>query len=165
MYLERFSLLCSALRFVPRFAAQLKVVVNSQKCVGRDMGRGSIIKRAKNGLSILSVMTTWALENSVETADSMKARGYGMPGRTAYSIYKFDKRDKKALACILILGIYTLAGKILGMVDFSYFPSLKAENISALSLSVFAAYLLLCLFPVIIELWEVRRWKALRSKI
>ena len=153
------------LRFVPRFAAQLKVVVNSQKCMGRDMGRGSIIKRAKNGLSILSVMTTWALENSVETADSMKARGYGMPGRTAYSIYKFDKRDKKALACILILGIYTLAGKILGMVDFCYFPSLKAENISALGLSVFAAYLLLCLFPVIIELWEVRRWKALRSKI
>lgn len=153
------------LRFVPRFAAQLKVVVNSQKCMGRDMGRGSIIKRTKNGLSILSVMTTWALENSVETADSMKARGYGIPGRTAYSIYKFDKRDKKALACILILGIYTLAGKILGMVDFSYFPSLKAENISVLSLSVFAAYLLLCLFPVIIELWEVRRWKALRSKI
>lgn len=153
------------LRFVPRFAAQLKVVVNSQKCMGRDMGRGSIIKRAKNGLSILSVMTTWALENSVETADSMKARGYGIPGRTAYSIYKFDKRDKKALACILILGIYTLAGKILGMVDFSYFPSLKAENISVLSLSVFAAYLLLCLFPVIIELWEVRKWKVLRSKI
>ncbi|MBR1970716.1 MAG: energy-coupling factor transporter transmembrane protein EcfT [Clostridia bacterium] len=153
------------LRFVPRFASQLKVVVNSQKCMGRDMSSGNIIKRAKNGLSILSVMTTWALENSVETADSMKARGYGMPGRTAYSIYKFDKRDKKALACILILGIYTLAGKILGMVDFSYFPSLKDENMSALSLSVFAAYLLLCLFPVIIELWEVRRWKALRSKI
>ena len=153
------------LRFVPRFAAQLKVVVNAQRCMGRDISRGNIIKRAKYGLSILSVMTTWSLENAIETADSMKSRGYGIPGRTSFSVFKFCNRDKKALACILVLGIYTFVGNIAGAMDFEYFPIIKGENFSAYGFSVFFAYLLLCISPVIIELWEVRRWKVLRSKI
>ena len=153
------------LRFVPKFSSQLKVVTNAQRCMGRDMRHGSIIKRAKNGLNILSIMTTWSLENAIETADSMKARGYGIKGRTAFSIFTFDKRDKKALICILLLGAYTLAGNLMGAMDFSYFPSMKWAGFSPFGISVFLSYLLLCMFPVIIELWEVRRWKALKSKI
>ncbi len=150
------------LRFVPRFAAQLKVVANAQKCMGRDISKGSIIHRARNGLNILSIMTTWALENAIETADSMKARGYGIAGRTSFSIFKFDNRDKKALICILFSGIYTLVGYIMGGMYFSFFPSMKSADFSFFGISVFAAYLLLCICPVIIELWEVRKWKALR---
>ena len=153
------------LRFVPKFAAQLKVVTNAQRCMGRDVSKGSIIRRAKNGLNILSIMATWSLENAIETADSMKARGYGIPGRTAFSIFAFDKRDKKALACILFLGIYTFAGSLMGEMHFRFFPSMKMDDVSVFGISVFAAYLLLCIFPVMIELWEVMRWKALRSKI
>jgi len=153
------------LRFVPRFSAQLKVVANSQKCMGRDASKGNVIKRAKQGLNILSIMTTWALENAVETADSMKSRGYGSQGRTAFSIFEFDKRDKKALACILILGIYILTGNLLGEMSFQYFPSIKTSEVSVYEISVFVAYMLLCIFPVMIELWEVRKWNALRSKI
>ena len=153
------------LRFVPRFKSQLKVVSNAQRCMGRDISNGSIIKRAKNGLNILSVMTTWSLENAIETADSMKSRGYGLRGRTAFSIFKFDKRDKKALICILFLGIYTLVGNLMGKMYFSFFPSVKYANVSVFGISIFMAYLLLCVCPVIIELREVRRWKALRSKI
>lgn len=153
------------LRFVPRFTAQFKIVTNAQRCIGRDISKGSIINRAKHGLNILSIMTTWCLENAVETADSMKSRGYGIPGRTAFSIFTFDKRDKKALICILVLGAYTLVGNLMGGMYFSFFPSMKAAEASAFQVSVFCAYLLLCICPVIIELWEVRRWKALRSKI
>ena len=153
------------LRFVPRFTAQFKIVTNAQRCIGRDISKGSIINRAKHGLNILSIMTTWCLENAVETADSMKARGYGIPGRTAFSIFTFDKRDKKALICILVLGAYTLVGNLMGGMYFSFFPSMKAAEASAFQVSVFCAYLQLCICPVIIELWEVRRWKALRSKI
>lgn len=153
------------LRFVPKFAMQLKVMINAQRCMGCDVSNGSIIKRAKNGLKILSIMTTWALENAVETADSMKSRGYGIPGRTAYSIYTFDKRDAKALVCILFLGIYTFAGNLMGAMHFSYFPWIKADAVSLLSISTFLTYLLLCMCPIIIEIREVRRWKALKSKM
>ena len=148
------------LRFVPKFAAQLKVVTNAQRCMGRDVSNGSIIKRAKSGLNILSIMTTWSLENAIETADSMKSRGYGIPGRTAFSIFTFDKRDKKALICILLLGIYTFVGNLMGGMYFSFFPSMKMADISFFSISVFVAYLLLCICPIIIEIWEVRKWKA-----
>ena len=153
------------LRFVPGFFQHLKVVTNAQKCMGRDISRGNIIRRAKNGLNILSIMTTWALENAIDTADSMKSRGYGLPGRTAFSIFSFDKRDMKALIFILLLGGYTLAGNLLGGMYFRFFPSIKTAGVSIFGISVFAAYFLLCMCPVIIELWEVRRWKALRSKI
>jgi len=153
------------LRFVPRFVSQLKVIINAQRCMGRDVSSGSFIKRAKNGLNILSVMTTWALENAVETADSMKSRGYGIPGRTAFSIFTFDNRDKKALIGILILGAYTLVGNLMGGMYFRYFPSIKLADISLFGISLFVSYLLLCIYPVIIEIWEVRKWKSLRSKI
>lgn len=153
------------LRFVPKFSAQLKVVTDAQRCMGRDVSNGSIIKRAKNGLNILSIMTTWSLENAIETADSMKSRGYGIAGRTAFSIFTFDRRDKKALICILLLGTYTLVGNLMGGMYFRYFPSIKMTEISVFGISVFLAYLLLCICPITIEIWEVRRWNALRSKV
>ena len=153
------------LRFVPRFLRELKEISRAQRCIGRDMGKGSLISRLKNGLSILSIMTTRALENAVETADSMNARGYGVAGRTAYSIYTFEKRDRLALVAILLLGGYTLLGAVMGWADFSFFPAIKSAELSPLSISVFVAYLLLSICPLIIEIREVIRWKALRSKI
>ena len=158
-------ILSMTLRFVPKFSAQLKVITNAQRCIGRDVSNGSVIQRAKHGLLILSIMTTWALENAIETADSMKSRGYGHSGRTAFSIFIFDKRDKKALLCIVILGIYTLAGKLVGGMYFRYFPSLQTGNFSMYGLSVFIAYFALCICPIIIEVYEVRKWKVIKSKI
>lgn len=150
---------------VPKFGAQLKHVIRAQRCMGRDLSAGGIIKRAKCGMTILSVMVTWALESAVETADSMKARGYGLPGRTAFSVFTFDKRDAKSLLFIIITGTYTLAGGLCGGVYFRYFPTMRGDGPSVYKISVFASYLALCIYPVIIEIREERKWKALRSKI
>lgn len=98
--------LSMTLRFVPKFKAQLHVVSEAQRCVGRDVSNGSMLQRLKNAITILSIMITWALENAIETADSMKSRGYGLPGRTAFSIYRFDDRDKAALAWLCFCGFY-----------------------------------------------------------
>ena len=153
------------LRFVPKFFYQLKIVSNAQRCMGRDISNGSVLNRAKHGLRILSIMTIWSLENAIETSDSMKSRGYGLPGRTAFSVFVFDKRDNKTLIYIFVSAIYTLIGSIVGEIDFSFFPSVKAAEVSPVSISVFTSYLLLCMCPVIIEIREVIRWNALRSKI
>ncbi len=153
------------LRFVPKFTTQLKVVATAQKCIGRDVTTGSIAARAKHGLHILSVMTTWALENAIETADSMKSRGYGLPGRTAFSVFTFDTRDRKSVLYILILGIYTFVGAAFRGMSFQYFPMIKGNVISLFEISIFISYLLLCSYPILIEIREVRKWKALRSKI
>jgi len=153
------------LRFVPKFSSQLRVVINAQKCMGRDVSNGSFIKRIKNGLSILSIMTTWSLENAIETADSMKSRGYGLSKRSSFSIFSFDKRDVSALFYIIILGAYVLAGFFMGKIDFTYFPSIKADDFSFYSISIFVAYTVLCMCPIIIEVKEALRWRALKSKI
>ena len=153
------------LRFVPKFMAQLQVITNAQRCIGRDVSNGRILQRAKHGLTILSIMVTWALENAIETADSMKGRGYGLPGRTAFSLFTFDKRDWKALLWMVLLGAYVLVGSLLGGLYFRYFPSIKGAAASIYHISIFVTYFGLCITPVIIEVWEERKWKAIKSNI
>ena len=154
-----------ALRFVPRFRNQIKKIISAQKCIGKDISCGKVTERIKNGGAVLSAMTSWALEGSVITADSMKARGYGLSGRTAFSLFRFTARDFKLLLIILALGIYTVLGAALGELRFWYFPSLGGKTPTGFGISVYAAYFILCGLPLIIDLWEVRRWNSLRSKI
>ena len=90
--------LSMSLRFIPKFKAQMQTVSEAQACIGRDTKNGSVLRRVGNAVKIFSTLVTWSLENAIETADSMRSRGYGLPGRTAFSIYRFDDRDKAALA-------------------------------------------------------------------
>jgi energy-coupling factor transport system permease protein len=157
--------LSMSLRFVPKFKAKIKEVSQAQRCIGRDVSNGGIIERARHGITILSIMITWSLENAIETADSMKSRGYGLPGRTAFSIYRMDGRDKKALAAIFILGMFVLTGGILGELKWRYFPTMKGKSAGILSTSLWLAYMGLCLVPVIVDRVEEHQWKATQSKI
>lgn len=70
-------MLSMALRFVPHFIAQLKVIRNGQKCVGMDVSNGKWFKKVRYALNMVSILVTWALENAIETADSMKSRDMG----------------------------------------------------------------------------------------
>ncbi len=153
------------LRFVPRFKTQFMHVRAGQKCIGKDITDGGVIKRAKSGLKILSAMISWSLESAIETADSMKSRGYGLSGRTAYSDFVFDKRDKFTLSIILVLGAYVIAGMLIGATHYSYVPTVKVGDITPYSVSVAFAYFALCAVPVIIECWEARKWKLLKRNI
>lgn len=158
-------ILSMTLRFVPKFTEQLKKVSDSQKCIGKSVSDGSYLQKAKNGLAILSIMITWALENATDTADSMKSRGYGLHGRTAFSIFKFNKRDMFAMAYIFFFGVYTLVGTLSNQMHYRYFPSFQLGECSPYSASVFVSYFLLCGYPIFTELWEVYKWKAIKSKI
>lgn len=156
--------LSMSLRFVPRFTAQIKVISNAQKCVGRDTSNGGLIKRAKHGIKILSILVTWALENAIDTADSMKDRGYGLPGRTAFSIYRFDRRDKWALLFLLLCGGGVLAGMFAGKLKFVYMPVLSGAAFDLWQAGVFALYLALCVMPVMVNGKEELKWKALQKQ-
>jgi energy-coupling factor transport system permease protein len=156
-------ILSMTLRFVPKFTAQIKVVSNAQKCVGRDMSNGGVLRRAKNGLTILSIMVTWALENAIETADSMKSRGYGLPGRTAFSIYRFDKRDRTAFIFLLLCGAYIILGAVFGGLTWRYYPTMKGVGFGAFPLSLFLVYFALSLAPVASNMTEDNKWTALQS--
>ncbi len=151
--------LSMTLRFVPKFKAQLHVVSEAQQCVGRDVSNGSLFCRIKNAVKILSILITWSLENAIETADSMKSRGYGLPGRTAFSIYRFDERDRIALCWLCFCGFFIMSGWIAGAFRWRYYPTMKGVAATPLFLSIQIVYLALCLTPVILNCWEDRKWK------
>ncbi len=150
------------LRFVPKYKAQIKNISNGQKCIGRDVSNGNIITRARNGIKILSIMITWALENAIETADSMKSRGYGLKGRTSFSIFRFDRRDKITLSTMLILTVVILVGSCFGENTIKFFPYIKIKPIGIFSIVVYSSYLLLCIIPVIVDFKEEIKWKYLK---
>lgn len=153
------------LRFVPRYLDQIKKISKGQKALANDVSQGNIIRRAKNGIKILSIMVTWALENAIETSDSMKSRGYGLPGRTSFSLYKFDKRDKIIFGIILFLLGTILFGAYKGENTIKFYPAIKISEISRFSLAIYMAYGLLSLMPVIINIQEEIQWKYIELKI
>ena len=145
-----------ALRFIPEFTAQIK-----RASAARPANENKkLIPKLRRGIIVLSAAVTWALESSIDTADSMKARGYGLPRRTSFSNFKFSRRDTFALIYIAVLVIYILFGILTGGTYFRYFPSVKYGGISVNTVSQVAAYFLLCAMPCIIELWEAKKWKS-----
>ncbi|GAA0377723.1 energy-coupling factor transporter transmembrane component T [Bacillus horti] len=160
------SLLFSmVLRFVPRYVNKAKEISAAQKGIGRDVSQGSLLQKARNGLRILSILTTWALENAIETADSMKSRGYGLPGRTSFALFRFDQRDGRVLMILIGMIIVIMAGAILGVNSMRFFPSIRIADISLFGVLVYGAYLLLCLLPVIMTIQGERKWKRIESNM
>lgn len=155
--------LSMALRFVPKFIFQFNVIRNSQKCIGRDISDGKLLQRLKNAAKIISIMISWALENAIETADSMKSRGHGLKGRTAFSIYRFSKRDASVLSLIMTSGVILIIMSVLDVAKFRYFPSVKGNVISAPAIIYYALYFSLMIMPLAINVWEGIKWKRLRS--
>ena len=157
--------LSMTLRFIPKFKAQMDSVIDAQKSIGRDISEGSLWHRTKIAVTVLSIMVTWALENAIETADSMKSRGYGLPGRTAFSIYRFDDRDKMAMLFLGFCGFYLLSGTMVSAFGFRYFPSIRCIGINAVTLSFQFVYLILCIMPVALNWAEERKWNAIHSRM
>ena len=151
--------LSMTLRFVPKFKAQFAVVKQAQKCVGRDTENGSLFCRMKNAVTILSIVVTWSLENAIQTADSMKSRGYGLTGRTAFSIYRFDERDKAALGWLTFCGFYLFCGWRAGALHWRFYPTLRGAAATPFTVSFFLVYLALSLTPVFLHRRESRKWK------
>lgn len=140
------------MRFVPRFTAQAGRISRARKAMGCSDG-----EKVQGGLKTMSIMTTWALENSIDTADSMKARGYGRPGRTAYRLFRWRSED----IVFLIASGSALTAAILGGIQFRCYPIIRHQE------PVFglAAAAILFFIPILMDLWEEARWTYLRSKI
>lgn len=153
------------LRFVPRFKEQLKIISAAQKCIGRDLSDGKLLEKIKNGIKILSIMVTWALENAIDTSDSMKSRGYGLHGRTAFAIFTMDSRDKLVLIIESIIILTVIIGGCLGVNNIQYFPFVIMEKINLSTGIIFFMYSILCFFPLILNVREDIKWRYLQSKI
>ena len=155
-------LLSMVLRFLPRCRAQYQAVREAQMGLSGPPRGG--LERARMTGKLASVTVTWALENAVAAAESMKSRGYGLPGRTAYSRYRFDSRDRRVLGWVLLWGGVCLWGWAAGALGWHWFPMVGGA-VSPAAGACLVAQLALGLTPVILHAKEARTWKRLRSAI
>lgn len=155
------------LRLIPKMRVQLKAIANAQNMIGKGMKGGNPIRKIKHGIRILSILITWCLENGIETADSMRARGYGLRHRTSFTLYRFYKRDKFILSGTLCLASVCITGMIFRLTAFNY--RLIELNFlapwSVFNYIVLASFILVCSIPIILEIYERCKWRSLISKI
>lgn len=156
--------LSMTMRLIPSFKARLEAVKEAQ--LGLDCGafEGNLRKRLKSAMRCFSIMVTWALENSIDTADSMKSRGYGLDGRTAFSVYVMTKRDRLALCRLCFCAVCIIGGTAAGGFYWQYFPDIQGSFARPLTVGLGIVYALLCVTPLIINSKEERAWKSLQSK-
>ena len=157
-------LLSMTLRFVPRFRAQFTTVRQVQATLGRSSG-GGFVRRIRDAVTCFGAVVAWSMENAIETADSMKSRGYGTRRRTTYTVYRLTGRDTAALAFLGLVGFFLLAVGLAGGWQWKYFPAIGGALAHPLTLVSQAAYLLLCLAPVLLDRGEEAAWKRSASSI
>ena len=145
-------LLVMVLRMIPRLSKKSRQISIARQCIGKGG------KNLKIGARILSAVTDDALEGSITTADSMRARGYGSAKRTSFRLYRMRNTDWLLLSEEILL----LLGAILaGHCDVAFYPTVQIQSVSW----GFAAYALYVFLPTISYCKEAIRWRILRSKI
>jgi len=150
-----------ALRFIPLLSYRLsevnKIFKFNQEHAQQQNGE-SRIERIKKTAQMLAVVVSWSLEESMLTAKSMKARGYGIKERTSYLSYEFRKIDYLLILFIIITTVISLAGLAHGYGRIEIYPTLNfnaSENI----LNLYYLSFLILLMPLIyLELREKLIW-------
>lgn len=157
--------LSMSLRFVPRFKARFQQVAHAQRAMGRDVSRGRLLSRLRSAVTVFSIVVTWSLEDGIHTADSMKSRGYGLPGRTAFSLYRFDARDRGVLLWLGLCAAYLAWGWAAGALSWRWYPSVKTVPLTPFTVSFSLVFLALCMTPLFLDRREDAVWKRSLSKI
>lgn len=157
-------LLSSALRFIPLLRTQAGKIKQSQKAMGL-FSSDAWYDRLRGNMRVFSALITWSLENAVDTGSSMKARGYGLRGRSHYSLYRAGLGDILLSVLIIISDIVILAALWTGKLYLSFYPSLSAAPLTGYSIAAVCCFSVLCLLPVIFEVREGLMWKYYSSKI
>ena len=156
-------LVSSAMRLVPLLRKRGEEMRKSQQALGL-YGDGDAMRQLSGGAKVFSMLVTWSLDHAVSVSASMKARGYGLRGRTTYSVYRFRREDAILLTLLIAadaLVLTALAGKALA---FDFYPVLNGSR-NALTVPGLMTYGLMVLFAPI---WEGRNrflWNCYRSKI
>lgn len=148
-----------AIRFVPLLKRRLDEISDVQRIKGTTLSTGTLWERAKNGMTMLQILLTWSLQESMDTADSMKSRGYGMGKRSPYNPYRMDKRDKGWLMTLSILLAVCATGGMLGYGKIIIYPALGTLHLYLLDWNLLFCMMLLLSFPLLVEGREQLKWK------
>lgn len=149
-------LLVMVLRMVPAFTKKTKQIIGARQSIGKGEDG-----KVREGVTVMGTLVSWALEGSIVTADSMRARGYGTAKRQSFLIYQMGKQDWILLVIEFLLLAGVIVSACLGQADAVYLPTL---NVASLSWGA-ALYGVYVLIPLLINLKEAIVWHISRSGI
>ncbi|MBE6685870.1 MAG: hypothetical protein E7591_01405 [Ruminococcaceae bacterium] len=152
------------LRLFPRIGQEAVNINNARKGIGLSVSQGNIIARTRNAIAIFSALITVTIEYFAVAAESMRCRGAALRGRTAYSIYRFDNRDRSFVLVMFVFITSVMMAMILSQTDIVYDPYIVFTPISIMSVCFYAGYTLLCLMPLMLELWTEYCFKQLQNR-
>ncbi|MGI6767073.1 MAG: energy-coupling factor transporter transmembrane component T [Lentihominibacter sp.] len=153
------------LRTVPRVKTTVRRINVSRGGVGRGTsGNGlGLIARLRNALTIISITITWTLESFLESSLSMKSRGYTLKGRTAFSIYRFDNRDRSFVIFLFICLTLIAMAIMLDQTRIIYDPIIYMNRITRTSCIFYLAYAAMLIMPMILQIAGEIRFAQLRK--
>ncbi|MBW5448663.1 energy-coupling factor transporter transmembrane protein EcfT [Cohnella sp. CFH 77786] len=146
---------------VPRLRRRLKELMLVQKTRGIAVSEGTVTQRARNGARLVGALLSWSLEDALQTADSMQARGYGTGTRSSYPAFRFGPRDAWTAG-----GLFAAAGIAFtlwanGHGYLTIYPRLESFSLSKGDVGALAAYLVFLLMPLGWEWRDRTTWRSL----
>lgn len=149
-------LLVMIFRMVPSLIRKGKQITGARQSIGKEMSG------TDEAMTVLGCLTTWALEGSIVTADSMRSRGYGTAKRTSFMIYRMARRDWGLLSSILVLSAALIAAVSAGHTTATFTPEWYLAPISPICLLLYG---FLALIPTLLHLQEALSWHISKLKI
>lgn len=151
------------LRAVPRLKGWVRKADCARQGVGRGIGQGNLWQRFCHLIGLISITITWAMEYLIESAASMKSRGYSLKGRKAFAIYRFDDRDRCFIIGMVCCIMVSYMANMLGKMNIFYDPMIIMEPITGLSVLFYLIYAVLLLLPVTLQIIGEYRFEQLRK--
>ena len=158
-------LLVMVFRLVPNYLCKLRQILGARKAIGKGTENGNTKVKIVNGMTGLGVLTSLALENSVVTGDSMKARGYGTGKRSSFMIYHMTKADWTMLFFMLCMIVIVIGVGVKGGMAASFIPEIRMASIGGINVLGYLAYCGFLLVPVLVHIKEILLWNISKYKI
>lgn len=117
-------MISQCMRLIPRFVRQGRLIAAVQG-VAEPRGTGAT-EAVRSRLRMTSVLMGWTMEDSLEIADAMRARGWGAAlRRSTYQRYRFTSADAAALVVIVLGASLCIAISVTATAQYSFFPTMS----------------------------------------
>lgn len=146
-------------RFIPLLQERFREISAAQRCMGRKIKGSGVIFTVRQAAKEISILIAWSLEASIETADSMESRGYGLRGRTSLHLYKLSRDEAILWIVMLILTCVSVASCIGGVMSIFYYPKIILPHPERMTLIAIVCYGALLITPLLMDWKGRKKWK------
>ena len=146
-----------ALRLVPQFVKRGRLIGSTVLATSSAKPRNAAEKTATH-VRLISVLMGWSMEDSLETADAMRARAWGAAHkRTTYQRYRFYTFDMVASVSFALLVFINAFLAWAACSQYHFYPTMS----NLIMWWGYVPYALFMFLPLLICLIDDMRWRQI----